>query len=114
MSYSAVQGDVIWLDFDPRAGHEQIGRCPAIIASNEVANRLMRPMAVVCPITSADKWYPTRVHFEGQRIRGYIMCDQMRTADLSARYAEFIEKAPDDVLNEVLDIIVGMVERLPA
>jgi len=29
------QGDIIWLDFDPQTGHEQRGRRPALVVSNE-------------------------------------------------------------------------------
>ena len=29
--YIPDQGDIIWLDFDPQAGHEHKGRRPAIV-----------------------------------------------------------------------------------
>ena len=28
------QGDIVYLDFDPQAGHEQKGRRPALVVSN--------------------------------------------------------------------------------
>ena len=32
------QGDIIAIDFDPQAGHEQKGRRPAIVVSNNAYN----------------------------------------------------------------------------
>jgi len=45
------QGDIIWLDFNPQTGHEQNGRRPAVVVSNESFNRFSK-MAIVCPITN--------------------------------------------------------------
>jgi mRNA interferase MazF len=44
------QGHIIWLDFDPQTGHEQKGRRPALVISNETFNNFSN-LAVVCPIT---------------------------------------------------------------
>lgn len=111
MSYKASQGDLIWLDFDPQTGHEQRGRRPALIVSNNDANRFLDPMAMVCPVTSTDKGYPTRVKLDGRtKFSGSIMCEQMRAFDLRAGNAEFIEKLPYDLMHEVADILYGMIE----
>jgi mRNA interferase MazF len=31
--YTPDRGDVVWLDFDPQAGHEQAGKSPALVVS---------------------------------------------------------------------------------
>ena len=36
------QGDIVYLDFDPQAGHEQKGRRPALVVSNNLFNRVSR------------------------------------------------------------------------
>jgi len=108
--YKAAQGDLIWLDFDPQTGHEQKGRRPALIVSNNDANRFLNPMAMVCPVTSTDRGYPTRVKLNGTKLSGFIMCEQMRAVDLGARNAEFAEKLPSDLMHEVADILYGMIE----
>jgi len=109
--YKASQGDLIWLDFDPQTGHEQKGRRPALIVSNNDANRFLDPMAMVCPVTSKDRGYLTRVRLDDRTIlRGFIMCEQMRAIDLMARNAEFIEKLPLDLIREAADIIYGIIE----
>lgn len=45
------QGDIVFMDFNPTKGHEQAGRRPALIISNNDYNRIMG-LYVVCPITN--------------------------------------------------------------
>ena len=105
-----TQGDIIWLDFDPQIGHEQKGRRPALVVSNETFNRFSH-LAIVCPITSTDKDHPFHVKLDGRtKTRGVILSDQARTLDLCTRNNKFIEKIPDDILFEVIDIISGFIE----
>ena len=54
------RGDVIWLNFHPRAGHEQDGRRPALVLSPKAYNRKVG-LAIVCPITNRSKGYPFEV-----------------------------------------------------
>jgi mRNA interferase MazF len=101
------QGDIIWLNFDPQTGHEQRGRRPALVVSNNTFNRFSR-MAIVCPITHTDRNHPFHVRLNNQTVtKGVVLCDQSRTLDIYAREFELIEQAPDDILFEVSDIITG-------
>ena len=34
MSYVPEVGDIIWLEFDPQAGHEQAGHRPAVVCKH--------------------------------------------------------------------------------
>jgi mRNA interferase MazF len=105
------QGCIIWLDFDPQAGHEQKGRRPALVVSNESFNNFSN-LAIVCPITNTRKNHPFHVKLDGRtKTTGVILCDQSRTLDIKARNYEFIEKIPNDILFEVVDIIGGFIER---
>ena len=111
MEYVARQGDIIWLNFDPQAGHEQKGRGPAIVASNNRFNNFQKVTAMICPITSTDKNIPIHVRLDDRTdTRGVILCDQAKILDLHEREASFIERAPDDIVFEVADIIVGFVD----
>jgi mRNA interferase MazF len=104
------QGDVIWLDFDPQLGHEQKGRRPALVVSNETFNNFSR-LAIVCPITNTDKNYPFHIKLDKRtKTTGVILCDQTRTLDVNARNYEFIETVPGDILFDVVDIIDGFIE----
>ena len=105
------QGDIIWLDFDPQAGHEQKGRRPALVISNEAFNTFSS-LAIVCPITNTNKAHPFHVKLDKRtKTTGVVLSDQSRTLDIKARNYEFIEKIPDDILFEAIDIISGFIER---
>ena len=111
MSYSARQGDIIWINLDPQSGHEQKGRRPAIVISKNSFNNFTRTMAMLCPITNTDKGVPVHIKLdERTQTDGVIMCDQAKILDLHQRNAEFIEKAPPDIIFEAADIVSGFVE----
>jgi len=105
------QGNIIWLDFDPQIGHEQKGRRPALVISNETFNNFSK-LAIVCPITNVDKNHPFHIKLDGKtKTTGVILCDQARTLDINARNYEFIENIPEEILTEIIDIIYGFIEK---
>ena len=104
------QGDIVYLDFDPQAGHEQRGRRPALVVSNDLFNRVSS-LTMVCPITHTDRGHPFHVRLDGStKTNGVIMCDQARMLDLASRNATFEEKAPADLVAEAVDLITGFIE----
>ena len=111
MAYKAIQGDIIWLTLDPQSGHEQKGRRPSLVVSNNSFNTFARHTAMVCPIISTNKDIPLHVRLDTRTItNGVILCDQAKILDIVHREAEFIEKVPLDLLLEVIDIIQGIIE----
>ncbi|MDD3926824.1 MAG: type II toxin-antitoxin system PemK/MazF family toxin [bacterium] len=112
MAYIPQQGDIIYLDFDPQSGHEQKGRRPAMVISNNAFNALSRG-ALVCPITNTNRGIPLHVQLDTRtKTTGVIMCDQVKALDMQSRNAAFIEKAPEDLVAEAVDIVIAMVEIL--
>jgi mRNA interferase MazF len=112
MAYIPQQGDIIYLDFDPQSGHEQKGRRPAIVISNNAFNALSCG-ALVCPITNTNRGIPLHVQLDSRtKTTGVIMCDQVKALDMQSRNATFIEKAPEDLISEAVDIVIAMVEIL--
>lgn len=104
------QGDIIYLDFDPQSGHEQKGRRPALVVSNNLFNRVSS-LTMVCPITHTDRNHPFHVSLDNNtKTNGVIMCDQARMLDLDSRRATFEEKAPLELVAEAVDIIRGFIE----
>ena len=100
------QGDVIWLDFDPWVGSEQKGRRPALVVSNEKYHKITQKRAIVCPITNTDRNYPAHVRMGSDSVvQGVVLTDQVKVVDLVSRKHDFIERATDEVVSEVLDII---------
>ncbi|MBC7753072.1 MAG: endoribonuclease MazF [Moraxellaceae bacterium] len=99
MSYIPHRGDIIWLNFTPQAGHEQMGTRPALILSPEKYNK-KTGLAVCCPITSNIKGYPFEVVVSGKKIKGAVLSDHLKNLDWKIRKAKFIEKASDDVVKQ--------------
>ena len=96
------RGDVVWINLDPRIGHEQRGRRPAIVISPVSYNRKVG-LAIMCPITSVVKGYPFEVAIpEGLGVAGVVLADQVKSLDWRARRAEVKERLPSDVTEEVL------------
>ena len=58
--YIPDRGDVVWLEFNPQAGHEQSGHRPALVVSPRSYNQKVG-LALFCPITSQVKGYPFEV-----------------------------------------------------
>ena len=111
MNYIPKQGDIIILTFDPQTGHEQQGRRPALVISNNSFNSFFKTGAMVCPITSKEKDFPTRVKLDGRtKTQGIIMCDQAKILDTEKRNIVFVEKAPKDILTEVIEIVNNIIE----
>ena len=106
------QGDIIWIDFSPQAGHEQYGRRPALVITNNNFTLITQKTAMVCPITKTNKSLPFHVNLDGQtKTTGVVLCDQAKIIDIQARKFEFIEKAPKEIVLEVIDIINGFIEK---
>ena len=98
-NYVPDQGDLVWLDFDPQAGHEQAGRRPALVLSPKSYNQATKLM-LCCPVTSRVKGYPFEVViFGSHKISGVALSDQIRSFDWIARNASFIERFQASVLS---------------
>ena len=78
-------GEIVWLDFDPRAGHEQGGHRPALVLSPAAYNG-RTGMMVGCPMTTKSKGYPFEVALAGAQ-HGVILADQVKNLDWRARKA---------------------------
>lgn len=97
--YVPEAGDIVWLHFDPRAGHEQAGHRPALVISPEAYNGKTGLM-LCCPLTTQTKGYPFEVPVEGDR-PGVVLADQVKSLDWMARKAQFKGKVSGAELAEV-------------
>ncbi|MEN6391849.1 MAG: type II toxin-antitoxin system PemK/MazF family toxin [Syntrophomonas sp.] len=109
-NYTPEQGDIIILEFDPQTGHEQKGKRPALVISTYTFNDFTG-IAMVCPITRTNRNFPLHVSLDDRTATtGVIMCEQAKSLDIKVRNAVYKEKAPVDILEEVLDIMLGFFE----
>lgn len=91
-------GDLIWTDFDPTRGREQAGRRPALVVSSAAFTKYTG-LAVVCPITSRVRPFPTSVVLPaGLPISGEILTSHIRSIDTAARPIRYAGAAvPEEV-----------------
>jgi len=96
------RGDIVILNFDPQAGHEQAGRRPALVLSPREYNEIVG-LSLVVPITSRAKGYPFEVQLPGNlKTCGVVLADQVKNIDWRARNARVVERVPQPVMDETL------------
>ena len=103
--YVPRKGDFITLSFDPQSGHEQKGRRPALVISNDLFNK-HTGLAIVCPITNTNRQIPFHLPIPAtSSLTGFVMVEQVKSVDFSARKVKFVERAPTQLLTDVLSVI---------
>jgi len=103
--YFPKKGDFISISFDPQTGHEQKGRRPALVVSNDLFNK-HTGLAIVCPITNTDRGFPFHLPIPAASpLTGFVMVEQLKSVDFSKRRAKFVHRAPPEFLEDVLDMI---------
>jgi len=85
--YVPDAGHVVWLEFDPQAGHEQAGHRPALVISPASYNRKSGLM-VCCPITTQIKGYPFEVVTQVDGVDCAVLSDQVKSLDWKIRRAK--------------------------
>lgn len=107
--YVPRKGDFVAVSFDPRSGHEQRGRRPALVVSNDLFNR-HTGLCVVCPVTNTRRGYPFHVPIpDNEDITGFVMVEQVKSIDFHSRKAKRIGKAPEQVLQEALSLLDAVI-----
>jgi mRNA interferase MazF len=110
VAYAPERADIVWLTFDPHAGHEQAGRRPAVVVSPRAYNGKVG-LALLCPITAQCKGYPFEVEVpEGLPVSGAVLSDRLKSMDWKARRAVFACRLPRNVMTEILARIRTLTE----
>ena len=107
--YVPEVGDIVWLAFDPQAGHEQAGHRPALVLSPSTYNGKTGLM-LCCPMTSQIKGYPFEVLISGAR-PSVALADQVKSLDWIARKAKHKGKASSVEMAEVRAKIIALVGK---
>ena len=92
-------GDVVWLEFDRQAGHEQAGHRPALVLSPAIYNGKTGLM-VCCPLTTRIKGYPFEVLLASQS-GSAALSDQVKNLDWRAQRATRKGRVSDAELRQV-------------
>ena len=106
--YVPRKGDFVTLAFDPQTGHEQGGRRPALVISNDLFNK-HTGLAFFCPITNTDRGYPFHLPLPSNcSLTGFVMVEQLKSLDFAARRVAFVERASDEFVEEVLELMLAI------
>ena len=106
-SYVPEAGDVVWLQFDPQAGPEQVGHRPAVVLSPASYNS-RAGMVVCCPTTTRIKGYPFEVVLAGDPL-SVVLADQVKSQDWRARGATRKGRVTAAELAEVRAKLIALV-----
>ena len=104
-TYVPRKGDFVAVSFDPQSGHEQRGRRPALVVSNDLFNKATG-FCIACPVTDTRRDFPFHVSIpDGEAVTGVVMVEQVKSIDYRARAVKRIGAAPEPVMDEVLSIL---------
>jgi mRNA interferase MazF len=110
VAYVPERGDIVWISLNPRLGHEQAGRRPAVVVSPRSYNGKVG-LGLFCPITSHVKGYPFEVALPaGLPVNGVVLADQVKSLDWRVRQAEFTARLPSKTSAEVVGKLAVLLE----
>ena len=98
MTYIPEAGDIVWLQFNPQAGHEQAGHRPALVLSPAKYNKI--GLMLCCPMTTKIKGYPFEVVIKGSQTSA-ALADQVKSLDWKVRKAKWKSQVSASELAEV-------------
>jgi mRNA interferase MazF len=75
------RGEVWWVEFDPAVGTEIRKTRPAVIMSNDAANRNLARVVVIPATSNAERVYPGEALISINGVRSKAMSDQIMAAD---------------------------------
>jgi mRNA interferase MazF len=102
--------DEVWLTLlDPVVGSEIQKTRPCLVVSPDEANRGLRT-AIVAPMTTTERSYPTRVSVTFQATHGQVALDQIRAVD-RARLVRKLGRISASTAETVSRVLVEMFTR---
>ena len=73
------RGEVWWINFDPSVGGEIKKKRPAVIVSNDAANKFLNRVQVIPLTSNIDTLYPSESYVTLRGRRSKAMADQLTT-----------------------------------
>jgi len=105
--YIPEAGDIVWLHFDPQAGHEQAGHRPVVVISPSSYNGKTGLM-LCCPMTTQIKGYPFEVIISDNHPSA-VLSDQIKSLDWVVRKASYKGKIISNELGEIRKRVSALV-----
>lgn len=108
------RGDILRACLNPTAGNEIQGEMrPCLVLSTKQFNKL--GLTVIAPITQGGNYarfegFAVTLMGSGTDTQGVVLANGIRSVDLTARQAVKVEKAPAEIVNEVLAIVAAILD----
>lgn len=109
MAVEIARFDVYLVSLDPTVGTEIRKTRPCLIVSPDEMNRRLQT-AIVAPMTTVTRAYPTRANCRFKGKPGQVVLDQIRTVD-RARLVKKLGKLDNRSASKVLEILAEMFAR---
>ena len=93
------RGSVWWVEFDPAIGSEIQKIRPAVIISNDTANKFLTRVVVVPLTTNVSRVYPSEALVTVNGNKNKAMTDQIMSADKSRLRDKISELSENDMLS---------------
>lgn len=109
MSYTPDAVDVVWIDFDPQAGHEQ-AKCRSAAVSTPKSYNEKTSLFICVPLTTKVKNYPFEVAISGEK-DGVALADHVKNLDwraINAKYKGKITQEELEKIQERLGLFLGI------
>jgi mRNA interferase MazF len=97
MAVDPRRGEVWWIAFDPSLGGEIRKTRPAVIVSNDAANKVLNRVQVVPITSSTHKIYPAEAFIMVNSEKRKAMADQLTTASKERLKEKITELTPGDI-----------------
>ncbi|MBP9060829.1 MAG: type II toxin-antitoxin system PemK/MazF family toxin [Rhodoferax sp.] len=101
-----MRGEVWWVEFDPAVGTEIHKTRPAVIISNDAANRNLSRVIVVALTSNTERVYPGNALVRVGGVLSKAMADQIMTADKLRLKSKLGELSKQDM--QAVDDAVGV------
>ncbi|MBK7049399.1 MAG: type II toxin-antitoxin system PemK/MazF family toxin [Rhodoferax sp.] len=101
-----MRGEVWWVEFDPAVGTEIRKTRPAVIISNDAANRNLSRVIVVALTSNTERVYPGNALVRVGGVLSKAMADQIMTADKLRLKSKLGELSKQDM--QAVDDAVGV------
>ena len=99
------RGEVWWVNFGPSVGGEIQKRRPAVIVSNDAANKFLNRLQVVPLTSNIEKCYPSETLVTVKRRQSKAMANQVTTVS-KKRLTQFQGRIPLPELRKVEEAIL--------
>jgi mRNA interferase MazF len=106
-----LRGDILWADLDPTQGHEQSGRQPILVLSQDVFNERSGTV-IACALTSQEPraGFPLSLELALPKLpkRSWVKISQIRTLSVK-RLGKRLRRASAEQIDQVIEGLIEIV-----